>query len=149
LKRIVLGFAFLAVAASCFAPINEGPPKVIKPESSQERVAQDQAGQHTMAPVGITPQKDSPYDQTQQDHYDPNAAQALAAAGDNKADIEDPSVAAKNLKTASKTLGSTGGTPFWIWGVLACAGGFGAVYGLKAWADKHIPVPSRMRRYKW
>ena len=141
MRKIFFSLVATALAASCFAPIRIPKPAgaVEMREATPQEMEQHQQLSKTMGNVGVVPDKTEdrtlPVSQS-----DPSGQSVLAKA--EKSLKPDEATGREVLAVAEdqiKEKESSSPVKTGAWGLLFLAAGFGCVYGLKHWANKHMP----------
>lgn len=139
-QLIAAGFA---IVASCWAPMKD-PRKDVKinPEATQSQLEQEQKLQRAQGQVGIV----NPNEQETTANptpTDPQGKADLAAATDRMEH-------APKADEAGNPIQGGGPSPAKIgWGLFFVCLGLGSVLGVRAWANKAIPEPARVRKSSW
>lgn len=147
MKRLSIAILFVMAAAFAPAPIMDQRSGVRpQAEHTQEQIASQQQHQMTMGELGSSPADTEP-NVSFQGSSDGKAADTLRAGSSTQSGREDEQAQAA-IKEASKGKGDkSSGSFLWI-AVIAAVLGFGVVAGLRAWANKAIPMPSERTRYR-
>jgi len=115
-------------------------------EHPQEKIAAQQQHQMTMGERGATPADTEP-NVNFQGSSDGDAADTLRSNGSSHSSREDEKAQAA-IKEAGKGSGQKGSNSFLWMAIIAAVLGFGVVAGLRAWANKAIPMPNERTRYR-
>lgn len=142
MRKLIVALLALSVAAFSPAPIlDQRPGQRPQAEHTQDQIAAQQHHQMQMGELGATPSDTEPnaHFQTGSNADASNALRAGNAKGSGT--DSDEAKAAAALREASKGANKGKGPNFlWI-AILACVIGFGAVAGLRAWANRSITPP--------
>lgn len=137
-KHAITALSALTLAGICFAPINERPPGVeYTPEQSQATVEAQQQYTGVVDEVGFAVEDTTPREMSGQNATD-NAAEAMGVVAQSVEEREAGeaiAAAAKVEKSSNAVL-----SKIW-WGLAFLILAVAAVFGLKRYADKHMPEP--------
>ena len=138
-KILTCSIVFGVFAGLCPAPIPDSrptPPPV--PEQSQAQLAEQQRFNGVQNEVGGVPMRQDSVT-VRSLPSDARATEALIQAEKTPA----ANIARENLLVSERVLSQQGESPMKgiAWGVVVLLLAIGAVFGLRTWADKAIPVP--------